>query len=179
MSLHADAVRLLSAWAAPGQRQEALRRDYLTHLAAHADGVWRGSRPDHLTASALVVDPQRGRVLLGLHAKAGLWLQMGGHCERGDGSLEAAALREATEESGLDDLTLLPGPAHLDRHPAPCSPDARHHLDVQWVAVAPPGAVIRRSPELLDLRWAPFDALPEPTDAAVRRLVARAQQLVG
>ena len=37
--LHADAVRLLSQWQPPDARQQRLRADYLTHLAAHPDGV--------------------------------------------------------------------------------------------------------------------------------------------
>ena len=46
-----------------------------------------------------------------------MWLQMGGHCEPEDATLAAAALREATEESGIAGLTLLPGgPVRLDRH---------------------------------------------------------------
>ena len=91
MSLHADAVRVLTEWTAPGGAPEApeqdrLRRDYLGHLAAHPDGMWRSCGTGHLTASALVVDPRRGRVLLTLHRKLRMWLQMGGHCEDGDGS---------------------------------------------------------------------------------------------
>jgi 8-oxo-dGTP pyrophosphatase MutT (NUDIX family) len=179
MSLHADAVRVLDGWQAPDARQEDLRRSYLDHLAAHADGLWRSCRPDHLTASALVIDPAAGRVLLMLHRRAGLWLQMGGHCEAGDASLAESARREAVEESGVGDLELLPTPARLDRHGAPCAADARHHLDVQYVALAAPGAREQCSSESLALRWAPYDELPEPTDDAVRRLVARARELVG
>ena len=114
-------------------------------------------------------------VLLGLHAKAKLWLQMGGHIDPEDGSVATAALREAVEESGIDGLTLFSEtPINLDRHPAPCSPQARHHLDVQFLVVAPPGSTEHVSPEQLELRWCPFDALAEPTDDAVRRLVAAA-----
>jgi hypothetical protein len=47
----------------------------------------------------------------------------------------------------------------------------RVHLDVQYAAVAPPGAVGQRSAESLALAWYPVGALPEDTDDSVRRLV--------
>ncbi len=81
MQDHADAVSLLTAYASQDAYQQTLRRDYLELLTAHADGTRRECRPDHLTASGLVIDPENERVLLGLHAKAKLWLQMGGHIE--------------------------------------------------------------------------------------------------
>jgi 8-oxo-dGTP pyrophosphatase MutT (NUDIX family) len=179
VGLHADAVAVLTAWVAPDDVQDRLRADYLAHLRRQPDGMWRECRPDHLTASALVIDPSRRQVLLALHRKARLWLQMGGHCEAGDETLAATALREAREESGIEDLALLPEPVRLDRHGAPCDPAARHHLDVQYVALAPPGARERCSDESDELRWTAYDRLPEPTDDAVRRLVSAAAAATG
>nr|WP_202036158.1 NUDIX hydrolase [Streptomyces mexicanus] len=147
--------------------QEELRGTYLEHLAAHPDGLWKSCAEGHITASALVVDPERGRVLLTLHRKLRMWLQMGGHCERQDATLAQAALREATEESGIAGLTLLPGgPVRLDRHHTPCA----WHLDVQYAAVAPPGAVEAISDESLDLRWFAYDEVPGVADKSVVRL---------
>ena len=176
MKDHADAVRLLTAYAPVGARHAALRQDYLDHLRTFANGTRRECLPDHLTASAIVVDPEGGRVLLGLHAKAGLWLQMGGHIEDGDETIAAAAMREAVEESGIAGLRLWSEtPLALDRHPAPCSAAARYHLDVQFLAIAAPGSVPLVSPEQIELRWCTYDDLAEPTDDAVRRLVAAAR----
>ncbi|WP_436773532.1 NUDIX hydrolase [Yinghuangia sp. YIM S09857] len=181
MTLHEDACRVLKEWRAPDGAQARLRDTYLAHLDAYGDGVWRSRREGHITASALVADPARRRVLLTLHPKVGLWLQTGGHCEPGDATLADAALREAVEESGIAGLELLPEPVWLDRHDVRCGgPDAWSvHFDVEYLAVAAPDAAERISAESLDLRWFPYDALPDRTDDAVRALVARAAAALG
>ncbi|MDT0342571.1 NUDIX hydrolase [Streptomyces litchfieldiae] len=174
MTLHEDASRVLRAWAAPDAEQDKLREAYAAHLAAHPDGMWKACAAGHLTASALVVDPARERVLLTLHGKLRMWLQTGGHCEPGDATLAGAALREATEESGIEDLRLLPWPAGLDRHRTPCAV----HLDVQYAAVAPAGARPVRSEESLDLRWFSYEEVADVADESVVRLLARTRALL-
>ncbi|MEU3550505.1 NUDIX hydrolase [Streptomyces longwoodensis] len=167
MSLYDDAVLVLKEYEGH-QDQDELRRLYLDHLAAHPDGMWKACGDGHITASALVIDPERGRVLLTLHRKLRMWLQMGGHCEPVDATLAEAALREGREESGISGLTLLPGgPVRLDRHLTPCA----WHLDVQYAALAPAGAVEAISDESLDLRWFPYAEVASVADDSVVRLL--------
>ncbi|MGN9756577.1 NUDIX hydrolase [Streptomyces sp. SD31] len=166
MSLYDDAVLVLKGY----EDQEELRQAYLDHLAEHPDGMWKSCEAGHITASALVIDPSRGRVLLTLHKKLRMWLQMGGHCEAQDASLAAAALREATEESGVTGLSLLPGgPVRLDRHPipAPC----HWHFDVQYAVLAPQDAEHAISEESLDVRWFAYDEVAGVADESVVRLL--------
>lgn len=168
MSLYDDAVLVLKEYPQHHEDQRLLRQTYLDHLADHPDGMWKACGDGHLTASALVVDPERGRVLLTLHRKLRLWLQTGGHCEPGDDSLAGSALREASEESGITGLSLLPGgPVRLDRHHTPCA----WHLDVQYAALAPSGAVEAISDESLDLRWFGYDEVAAVADDSVVRLL--------
>lgn len=103
-------------------------------------------------------------MLLNLHRKAQRWFAFGGHLEPEDTSLAGAALREATEESGLTDLVIDPTPVHLSLHPVDfCSPRGRvRHLDVRFLAHLGQSTEPVVSDESLDIRW--FDVEDLPTD---------------
>lgn len=162
MSLHTDTVATLSDWQPATPAQRSLREAFLGFLAARPDACARSCEPGHITASALVLSSSGAEVLLTLHPRVGAWLQLGGHCEPTDTTLAGAALREATEESGIDGLTIAPVPVHVDVHPITCSlGKPTRHFDVRFVVRAPAGAEPVRSTESLDLRWWPVDALPE------------------
>jgi 8-oxo-dGTP pyrophosphatase MutT (NUDIX family) len=161
--LHSDAVAVLTAWRPPAHGQESLRQALLAFLAARQDACLRSCAAGHVTASAVVLDHTGTSTLLTLHPRVGRWLQLGGHCEPTDTSLAGAALREATEESGIDGLVIQPEPLHVDVHPVTCSLGVpTRHLDVRFLVLAPEGATAVRSAESDDLRWWP---LAEPPDA--------------
>lgn len=180
MTLHADALSTLTGWMPPSPDQALLQERYVDHLGAHPDGLARSCFPDHLTAGTLVLDAGLGRVLLNLHRKARRWFAFGGHCEPGDATLAGAALREATEESGLTDLRFDRVPVHLDEHAVDFC-DGRgtvHHLDVRYAAVAAGDAVPETSDESLDVRWWPVSALPD-LEPEMHHLIALARARFG
>jgi 8-oxo-dGTP pyrophosphatase MutT (NUDIX family) len=176
VSLHESAVAALTEWRAPDPAQDTLRHAVLAFLAARPDGCLRECVPGHITGSALVVDHTGSRALLTLHPRFGRWLQLGGHCEETDADIVAAALREATEESGIADLTIDPELAALHVHPVTCSLGVpTRHLDMQFIVHAPRDAEIAVSDESLDLRWWPLDELPEDCDFGLTQLVNSAR----
>jgi 8-oxo-dGTP pyrophosphatase MutT (NUDIX family) len=120
--------------------------------------------PDHLTAGALVLDHDGSRVLLNLHLKAKRWFAFGGHLEAEDSTLAGAALREATEESGLRGLVIDPEPVHLSLHTVDfCNPRGPvRHLDVRFLARLGDDSDPVVSDESIDVRW--FDVEDLPTD---------------
>lgn len=172
--LHASVVAALSDWNAPDPGQDALRHAVLAFLDARPDGCRRSCVPGHVTASTLVT--RGGEVLLTLHPRLGRWVQLGGHCEESDPDILAAALREATEESGIDGLRLDPVLAAIHVHPVTCSLGVpTRHLDLQFLAAAPDAAEAVISDESLDLRWWPIDEAPVSSDSGLARLVAAAR----
>jgi 8-oxo-dGTP pyrophosphatase MutT (NUDIX family) len=162
VSLHADALDVLTHWQAPDGDQDRLRTSYVDHLREHEDGVWRSCFPTHVTAGALVISHDRRRVLLNLHRKARKWFHFGGHLEPTDTTLAGAALREVTEESGVPGLVVHAEPLHLSQHPVEfCDPRGTvQHLDVRFLAEIGADVEPAVSEESLDVRWWPVDDLP-------------------
>jgi 8-oxo-dGTP pyrophosphatase MutT (NUDIX family) len=180
--LRADDLRLTAssrlgdAWAAiapvDGPALRATRARMRELLATCPLPLDRAERPGHFTGSALVVDPDSRRTLLLLHAKLGIWVQPGGHAD-GNANLASVALREATEETGIEGLRVWPEPVDLDVHEVdPPTEDAHFHHDVRFLVVAPPGAVATINHEAHDHRWAESGDLDElGVDDGTRRLI--------
>jgi len=159
--------------------------EILAFVTRHANPFDRAIADGHLTGSALVLAEGGDRVLLLFHRKLGRWLQPGGHAEAGEADGEAVALREAREETGIEDLRLHPSaprPLDVDVHLIPARPrePAHKHLDLRYLVLAPGDAMTRLVPaEARALRWfgwAELSALD--LDPGLRRALATARTQV-
>jgi 8-oxo-dGTP pyrophosphatase MutT (NUDIX family) len=159
---------VLRAYVAADEREEADRCAMLRLAAELEKPTSRDQARAHFTASAFVVDDACARVCLVAHAKLGRLLQPGGHVETTDISLEAAALREAREETALELVIhpTAPRPFDLDIHLIPERPgEPEHfHLDVRYLLVG------RGEP----CDGAAWYALGEAGDESVDRLARKA-----
>lgn len=141
-------------------------------LSSVADPLVRAARPGHITASALVVDPERRAFVLLHHAKLDIWVQPGGHVD-GEGNLAESALREATEETGIEGLRVVTPAIDIDIHRVdPPREDAHDHHDVRYLVLCPPGSDIVHNEESLAARWVGFEEMDSfDLDESVTRLV--------
>jgi 8-oxo-dGTP pyrophosphatase MutT (NUDIX family) len=164
-------VQLLRMHAAGDGREEADRCSMLRLAAELADPLSRNEPSAHFTASAFVIDEPCEQACLVSHVKLGRLLQPGGHVEASDASLEAAALREAREETELvlELHPTAPRPFDLDVHRIPDRPGepGHYHLDVRYLLVG-------RGEPCDGAAWYP---LGEAGDESVARLAAKARAL--
>nr|WP_198428266.1 NUDIX domain-containing protein [Nocardia bovistercoris] len=168
--MHASATEILETWSPAKGSDQSLREAMLAFLGSAPRGCLREHAAGHITASAIVYSHDGAEVLLTLHPRVGRWIQLGGHCEEEDATVADAALREATEESGIDGLVLDPGLFGAQAHPITCSlGQPTRHLDLLFRITAPAGAVPVRSAESTDLRWWRVGALPDNADALLAR----------
>ena len=158
----------------------------ITFVDQYPDCFERSLAVGHVTGSAWIVDPARGRhragqlvqdaFLLTHHRKLGKWLQCGGHAD-GHPDVLAVALREAREESGIPDLTpISPLIFDVDVHSIPENPreSAHLHYDVRFALVAPAEAALVVSEESHALAWVQASQLGGyDTDDSVIRMARK------
>lgn len=173
-------VRALLDAFEPVDALEAAHARRMRELLGAPDPFRRSAfAPGHFTASAFVLSPDEGSLLLILHGKLGRWLQPGGHIDPDDADPVAAARREVAEETGLTDLRLASrGLFDVDVHAIPASrrEPGHEHFDLRFLFVAPTWTHAAAS-DARAARWVPLGEVAavesdESVMRAVRRLLA-------
>ncbi len=143
----------------------------LSHEGRHA--FERSRLQGHFTGSCWLVSRDGRRALLLHHRKLDRWLQPGGHAD-GDMDLARVALREASEETGLPDLSVEGGIFDIDRHriPARGEEPAHWHHDVRYVIRAGATEHFAHNHESHAMAWREHAQIAaDPTlDSSLRRM---------
>jgi len=132
-------------------------------------------QPGHVTASAVVLSPDRQHVLLVYHQRLRRWLQPGGHVEADDTTVQDTASREVLEETGIRlDPSVVPPLVGIDVHEIPATSKEPYHLHHDLMFAF---AVASRAVPSTEHRatWCPIADLPRfGVDGPLLRGVARA-----
>ena len=93
----------------PGCEQEARdQQQMLRFMQENPDCLSRENLTGHFTASVWVVNPSRTKVLMAYHRIYDSWAWIGGHAD-GEENLQAVAMRELREETGVKHARLVSG----------------------------------------------------------------------
>ena len=182
VAISENSVLELFASYSPAGPAEAADVAEIVQLAAGSD-PWSQDLPLHLTASALVVHLDTGRLLLRWHARQRSWLQVGGHGEPGERDPLQVALREGAEETGLVDLRPWPDAALLHAVVVPVSAKgdspAHRHADLRFVLATERPEDARAERPDAPVRWVSLpDALSLTAEANLRESVHRLGRLL-
>jgi len=137
------------------------KRKFFELTALEPGALDRNTLPGHLTGSAVVFNHDATKTLLMFHTKLQRWLQPGGHAD-GEANLARVALKEATEETGIDGLEIVDPAIDIDIHEVmPGDMEPHFHYDVRFLVFAPEGAEPEGNHESEDIRWVGFDDLDD------------------
>ncbi|OGU30523.1 MAG: hypothetical protein A3K13_01670 [Gemmatimonadetes bacterium RIFCSPLOWO2_12_FULL_68_9] len=179
MLRRSDVLALLSAFDPGSDRRAARSLERTRTLLERSRAPFSRSNfdPGHITASGVVLAPERDRILLVFHRRLLRWLQPGGHVEPEDPDLPSAASREVLEETGIGlDLRVPPVLIGVDVHQIPARADEppHSHHDIVFRFLADGDDQI--APEWgRDVQWCAVDRLDDcDADDALKHSVARA-----
>ena len=148
----------------------------------HEDIFYRELWPAHVTGSAWVVSPDRESVLMLHHRKLDQWFQPGGHAD-GDNDVLRVALRETSEETGLDSahIRLIDDAVFdVDIHTILASDEApRHeHIDIRFLVEIDDSLPLPGSDEAHDVLWVDFHYISRfNNNRSTYRMVEKTREL--
>lgn len=151
-----DLLNLLRHYHTRFMDEVAYVRRAIAYIEQHED-VFERASPVHVTASSWVVSPDREKILLLHHRKYGHWFQPGGHAD-GDADVLRVALKECSEETGLDPSQIhlvAPSIFDVDLHDVPRvgQVQAHGHIDIRFLVEIDDRLTIPGNNESHEVKW--------------------------
>jgi len=157
--------------------EEFVFYDQYTEFLENNEACFERENKGHITGAGWIVNHDFSQALLTHHKKLNIWCQLGGHAD-GNPDIQSVALREAQEESGIENLTFVfDGIFDIDVHPLAnaCS----YHYDVRFLLQAPPDASFKISDESHALAWVSPNCITDYTqERSVVRLAQKVQSIM-
>ena len=177
--MHRDPlIQAIAKYAARHPEEVEVTERFRAFIRDHEDCFLRSQLSGHVTGSAWIVNAPGDSVLLTHHRKLDIWVQPGGHAD-GDPDILAVALKEATEETGLDPLEPVGEDIFdLDIHSIPARGEIPEHFhyDVRFAIRHEGEGEFTVTEESHDLAWVPLESLGDYTDEASMHRMARKWQ---
>lgn len=155
-----ELLNLLHQYKTSFMEEAAYRSRSIAFVQQHTDCFYRELWPAHVTGSSWVVNQARSHVLMLHHKKHDQWFQPGGHAD-GHADILAVALRETSEETGLD-LSLIKLLSSrifdIDIHsiPAMHNEPAHEHIDIRFLVEIDSSLNIPGNNESHQVIWVPL-----------------------
>lgn len=113
-------------------------------------------------AGSIIIENERGEILLGRRTDNHMWGYAGGSLELGE-TVEACARRELREEMGLEaeEMEFLCVNSGPEAHYVYPNGDEVDNVEIVYVCRRWRGEIRRQEEEMEELRFFPIDALPE------------------
>lgn len=156
----------------PTNAEQTFKKTMLDFLSTSDHVFERSHCCGHITASCWLLDKERTHGLMMHHKKLDQWFQLGGHCD-GDPDTLAVAIKEAQEESGINDIIALsPDIFDIDIHWIPSNTKelGHYHYDVRYLLAVNSDEKIVQNSESKELRWIPMTETPPTDNLSVLRM---------
>lgn len=150
-----ELVEMLTKYKTRDEEEENCKERML-HFIEESKEIFRESNlQEHITGSCWIINKERTHALLTYHTRLNKWLQLGGHIEE-NGSIVMGALKEAQEESGLKNITVILNDIFdIDIHEVPKYKEEieHYHYDVRFLFEADSKEELTINDESKSLRW--------------------------
>lgn len=172
-------LQLLHVYQPTDVEEQRMWLETIEFIKQNPDCFERSLSIGHITGSAWVIDESGQFVLLMHHRKLDRWFQPGGHAD-GESDVLQVALKEAQEETGLEDIKVVSTAIYdVDVHliPANTKDPAHFHYDIRFLLQADKNEALKINSESKNLVWVALQEVSRYNDSESIMRMARKQNI--